>query len=127
MGLGVTTEPEAVFFLSQYLGSHELDEDLTEEDRAWDPDLVQYQVLSEMPEEKVIARLRGAYIDMQVTDQWVGLLYLLLPEKKEVVRIPRAPGEFGLHLLSYERWGLLSFISDTESESYTVHTIEEKK
>lgn len=120
MGLGVTTEPEAVFFLSQYLGSHELDEDLTEEDRAWDPDLVQYQVLSEMPEEKVIARLRGAYIDMQVTDRWVGLrktpdqdekskrmAYIYLPGERTALRIIAPDTYSDFFLLPSEPYAVL--------------------
>lgn len=120
MGLGVTTEPEAVFFLSQYLGSHELDEDLTEEDRAWDPDLVQYQVLREMPEEKVIARLRGAYIDMQVTDRWVGLrktpdqdekskrmAYIYLPGERTALRIIAPDTYSDFFLLPSEPYAVL--------------------
>ena len=107
-------------FLSLYLGSHELDEDLTEEDRAWDPNLVQYQVLTEMPVEKVIARLRGAYIDMQVTDQWVGLrktpdqdekskrmAYIYLPGERTALRIIAPDTYIDFFLLPSEPYAVL--------------------
>ena len=119
--------------------SDDLAEDLTEEDKAMTRDHgipIPLFMLKEIESDKVLARTRRGWLNLSVSGPWVALwktsddvepFYLLLPEKKEVVRIARAPGEFGLHLLSYERWGLLSFTSDTESESYTVHTIEEKK
>lgn len=119
--------------------SDDLAEDLTEEDKAMTRDHgipIPLFMLKEIESNKVLARTRRGWLNLSVSGPWVALwktsedvepFYLLLPEKKEVVRIARAPGEFGLHLLSYERWGLLSFISDIESESYTVHTIEEKK
>lgn len=119
--------------------SDDLAEDLTEEDKAMTRDHgipIPLFMLKEIESDKVLARTRRGWLNLSVSGPWVALwktsdevepFYLLLPEKKEVVRIARAPGEFGLHLLSYERWGLLSFISDTESERYTVHTIEEKK
>ena len=119
--------------------SDDLAEDLTEEDKAMTRDHgipIPLFMLKEIESDKVLARTRRGWLNLSVSGPWVALwktsedvepLYLLLPEKKEVVRIARAPGEFGLSLLSYERWGLLSFISDIESESYTVHTIEEKK
>ena len=119
--------------------SDDLAEDLTEEDKAMTRDHgipIPLFMLKEIESDQVLARTRRGWLNLSVSGPWVALwktsedvepFYLLLPEKKEVVRIARAPGEFGLHLLSYERWGLLSFTSDTESESYTVHTIEEKK
>lgn len=119
--------------------SDDFAEDLTEEDKAMIEDHgipIPLFMLKEIESDKVLARTRRGWLNLSVSGPWVALwktsddvepFYLLLPEKKEVVRIARAPGEFGLHLLSYERWGLLSFTSDTESESYTVHTIEEKK
>ena len=119
--------------------SDDLAEDLTEEDKAMTRDHgipIPLFMLKEIESDKVLARTRRGWLNLSVSGPWVALwktsddvepFYLLLPEKKEVVRIARAPGEFGLHLLSYERWGLLSFTSDIESESYTVHTIEEKK
>lgn len=118
--------------------SDDLAEDLTEDDKAMirEDFPIPLFMLKEIESDKVLARTRGGWLNLSVSGPWVALwktsdevepFYLFLPEKKEVVRIARAPGEFGLHLLSYERWGLLSFISDIESESYTVHTIEEKK
>lgn len=119
--------------------SDDLAEDLTEEEKAMIEDHgipIPLFMLKEIESDKVLARMRGGWLSLSVSGPWVALwktsdevepFYLLLPEKKEVVRIARAPGEFGLHLLSYERWGLLSFTSDTESDRYTVHTIEEKK
>lgn len=118
--------------------SDDLAEDLTEEDKAMirEDFPIPLFMLKEIESDKVLARTRGGWLNLSVSGPWVALwktsdevepLYLFLPEKKEVVRIARAPGEFGLSLLSYERWGLLSFISDIESDSYTVHTIEEKK
>lgn len=119
--------------------SDDLAEDLTEGDKAMTRDHgipIPLFMLKEIESDKVLARTRGGWLNLSVSGPWVALwktsdevepFYLLLPEKKEVVRIARSPGEFGLHLLSYERWGFLSFTSDTESESYTVHTIEEKK
>lgn len=119
--------------------SDDLAEDLTEEDKAMIEDHgipIPLFTLKEIESDQVLARTRRGWLNLSVSGPWVALwktsddvepFYLFLPEKKEVVRIPRAPGEFGLHLLSYERWGLLSFISDIESENYTVHTIEEKK
>lgn len=130
---------DAIYATSLDNRSDDLAEDLTEEDKAMieEHDFpIPLFMLKEIESDKVLARTRRGWLNLSVSGPWVALwktsedvepLYLLLPEKKEVVRIARAPGEFGLHLLSYERWGLLSFISDIESENYTVHTIEEKK
>lgn len=130
---------DAIYATSLDERSDDLAEDLTEEDKAMIEDHgipIPLFMLKEIESDKVLARTRRGWLNLSVSGPWVALwktsdevepFYLLLPEKKEVVRIPRAPGEFGLHLLSYERWGLLSFTSDTESDSYTVHTIEEKK
>ncbi len=130
---------DGIYATSLDVRSDDLAEDLTEEDKAMTRDHgipIPLFMLKEIESDKVLARTRRGWLNLSVSGPWVALwktseevepFYLLLPEKKEVVRIARAPGEFGLHLLSYERWGLLSFTSDTESESYTVHTIEEKK
>ena len=130
---------DAIYATSLDNRSDDLAEDLTEEDKAMieEHDFpIPLFMLKEIESDKVLARTRRGWLNLSVSGPWVALwktsedfepLYLLLPEKKEVVRIARAPGEFGLNLLSYERWGLLSFISDIESDSYTVHTIEEKK
>ena len=93
--------------------SDDLAEDLTEEDKAMIEDHgipIPLFMLKEIESDKVLARTRRGWLNLSVSGPWVALwktsedvepFYLLLPEKKEVVRIPRAPGEFGLHLLSY--------------------------
>lgn len=138
LGIGVTTKPEAVYFLSQFFGTHELDEDLTAEDRAQDPDRIGYQVLREMPADHLIARVRGAYLDAQVTDAWVGfrktpvhdpegmrMAYVYLPEEKTALRITLTEPCRDFYLLQSEPYAVLFGDQTEDGKSLTVYTFEQ--
>lgn len=54
---GITAEPEAVYTLSQYFESNELEEDVTEDDRINQMGYAPYHVVREMPAEKIALRI----------------------------------------------------------------------
>ena len=137
LGFGITAEPEAVYTLSQYLESKELEEDLTEADRKNGAEFAPYHVVREMPAGKVIARLRGDYLDMSVGDEWIAFwkgdyideniekkAYIYIPGEKTALRID-FPRPCNLLLLSpVEPYAVLYADQNDMTENVTVFAYE---
>lgn len=137
LGFGITAEPEAVYTLSQYLKSKELEEDLTEADRKDGAEFAPYHVVREMPAGKVIARLRGDYLDMSVGDRWIGFwkagysgeqaeryAYLYVPEENIALRIAVEEPASALLVLPTAPYAVLHGDRDDEAGKFMIYTYE---
>lgn len=139
LGFGFTSKPEAFYTLSQSRLSHELDEDLTETDRQENTGFVPYQVLHEMSTGKVIARMRGDFLEMTVAETWLGIWkliahdglatregYLYLPNEKAALRVTIPEPCSAFLLLPYGRYAVLKGYRDENKKMTTVYTFEPK-
>lgn len=134
---GVTAEPEAVYMLSQYLKSNELEEDVTEEDRINQMGYAPYHVVREMPADKIIAQMRGDYLDMSVGDRWIGFwkagfseetlerkAYIYIPEEKIALRIDFPEPCSTLMLSPVESYAVLYGDREDDADKFKVYTYE---
>lgn len=134
---GVTAEPEAVYMLSQYLESKELKEDVTEEDRINQMGYSPYHVVREMPADKIIAQMRGDYLDMMVGDKWIGLwkasfseetlerkAYIYIPEEKIALRIDFPEPCSTLMLSPVESYAVLYGDREDDADKFMIYTYE---
>lgn len=134
---GVTAEPEAVYTLSQYLRSNELKEDLTEDDRINQMGYAPYHVVREMPADKIIAQMRGDYLDMSVGDRWIGFwkagfsgeqaeryAYLYVPEENIALRIAVEEPASSLLVLPTAPYAVLYGDRDDEAGKFMIYTYE---
>ena len=134
---GVTAEPEAVYMLSQYLKSNELKEDLTEDDRINQMGYAPYHVVREMPADKIIAQMRGDYLDMSVGDRWIGFwkasyseekveknAYIYMPAEKIALRIDFPRPCSTLMLSTTEPYAVLYGDRDDEAGKFIIYTYE---
>lgn len=134
---GIAAEPEAVYTLSQYLDSSELKEDLTEDDRTSQMVYAPYHVVREMPADKIIARVRGDYLDMMVGDKWIGLwkasfseetlerkAYIYIPEEKIALRIDFPESCSTLMLSPVESYAVLYGDREDDADKFKVYTYE---
>ena len=134
---GVTAEPEAVYTLSQYLRSNELKEDLTEDDRINQMGYAPYHVVREMPADKIIAQMRGDYLDMSVGDRWIGFwkagfsgeeaeryAYLYVPEENIALRIAVEEPASALLVLPTAPYAVLYGDRDDEAGKFMIYTYE---
>ena len=130
---------DAVYALTRYDQSDELEEDLTEDDRK---DLeenitVPYFELTDLDTGRVFARERGENLLISVSKSWLALWrdmgedrttkYLLLPEVNEVVRITNDQPTAGFYLLPYERYGVMKEVQEENRDTVTVHVFEPVK
>lgn len=135
----VGKDPEEIYAVSLVESTNELDEDLTESDKDEAMGMIHVPLftLHALDANRTLARMRGTWLNMSVSGPWVALwktdpdahekfFYILQPSKNEAIRVERASHEYGLYLLPYERWGVTAFVSDEATDTYTVHTIEEK-
>lgn len=134
---GVTAEPEAVYMLSQYLKSNELEEDVTEDDRINQMGYAPYHVVREMPADKIIAQMRGDYLDMSVGDRWIGFwkagfseetlerkAYIYIPEEKIALRIDFPEPCSTLMLSPVESYAVLYGDREDDADKFKVYTYE---
>lgn len=134
---GITAEPEAVYTLSQYLESNELEEDLTEADRINQMGYAPYHVVREMPADKIIAQMRGDYLDMIVGDKWIGFwkaglseetlerkAYIYIPEEKIALRIDFPEPCSTLMLSPVESYAVLYGDREDDADNFKVYTYE---
>lgn len=134
---GITAEPEAVYTLSQYLESKELEEDLTEADRKNDAGYAPYHVVREMPADKIIARMRGDYLDMIVGDKWIGFwkagfseetlerkAYIYIPEENIALRIDFPEPCSTLMLSPVESYAVLYGDREDDADKFMIYTYE---
>lgn len=134
---GITAEPEAVYMLSQYLRSNELEEDVTEADRTNEMGYAPYHVVREMPADKIIAQMRGDYLDMSVGDRWIGFwkagfseeklerkAYIYIPEEKIALRIEFPEPCSTLMLSSVAPYAVLYGDRDDEAGKFRIYTYE---
>ena len=134
---GVTAEPEAVYMLSQYLDSSELKEDLTEDDRINQMGYAPYYVVREMPADKVVARMRGDYLDMSVGDEWIAFwktgfseekveknAYIYMPAEKIALRIDFPRPSSTLMLSPTEPYAVLYGDRENDADTVMVYTYE---
>lgn len=134
---GVTAEPEAVYMLSQYLRSNELEEDVTEDDRINQMGYAPYHVVREMPADKIIAHMRGDYLDMSVGDRWIGFwktgfseekveknAYIYMPAEKIALRIDFPRLSSTLMLSPTEPYAVLYGDRDDEAGKFMIYTYE---
>lgn len=137
LGFGVTAEPEAVYMLSQYLRSNELKEDLTEDDRINQMGYAPYHVVREMPADKIIAQMRGDYLDMSAGDEWIGFwkagfsgeeaeryAYLYVPEKKIALRITVPEPWSDFLVLPTAPYAAICGYRDDEAGKFRIYTYE---
>ena len=137
LGFGVTAEPEAVYMLSQYLRSNELEEDVTEADRTNEMGYAPYHVVREMPADKIIARVRGDYLDMSVGDRWIGFwkagyseekveknAYIYIPEEKIALRIDFPEPCSTLMLSPVESYAVLYEDREDDADKFMIYTYE---
>lgn len=127
---------DAVYALTRYDNSDELEEDITEDDRndLEEKNIVPYFELTDLDTGRVFARERGENLMMSTSQSWVALWrdmgedrttkYLLLPEVDEVVRITNDKPTAGLYLLPYERYGVMKEVREEQRDSVTVHIFE---
>lgn len=136
-GFGVTAEPEAVYMLSQYLESNELEEDVTEDDRTNEMGYAPYHVVREMPADKIIAQMRGDYLDMIVGDRWIGFwkagysgeeaeryAYLYVPEENIALRIAVEEPASALLVLPTAPYAVIYGDRDDEAGKFMIYTYE---
>lgn len=134
---GITAEPEAVYTLSQYLESKELEEDLTDEDRTNEMGYAPYYVVREMPADKVVARMRGDYLDMSVGDEWIAFwktgfseekveknAYIYMPAEKIALRIDFPRPSSTLMLSPTEPYAVLYGDRENDADTVMVYTYE---
>lgn len=134
---GVTAEPEAVYMLSQYLRSNELEEDVTEDDRINQMGYAPYHVVREMPADKIIARVRGDYLDMIVGDKWIGFwkagfsgeqaekyAYLYVPEENIALRIAVEEPASSLLVLPTAPYAVLYGDREDDADKFIIYTYE---
>lgn len=127
---------DAVYALTRYDKSDELEEDLTEDDRKdlEENIIVPYFELTDLDTGRVFARERGENLMMSTSQSWVALWrdmgedrttkYLLFPEVNEVVRITNDQPTAGFYLLPYERYGVMKEYREENRDSVTVHIFE---
>lgn len=127
---------DAVYALTRYDKSDELEEDLTEDDRKdlEENIIVPYFELTDLDTGRVFARERGENLLMSASQSWLALWrdmgedrttkYLLLPEANEVVRITNDQPTAGFYLLPYERYGVMKEYREENRDSVTVHIFE---
>ena len=127
---------DAVYALTRYDKSDELEEDLTEDDRKdlVDNIIVPYFELTDLDTGRVFARERGENLMMSTSQSWIALWrdmgedrttkYLLLPEANEVVRITNDKPTAGLYLLPSELYGVMKEYREENRDSVTVHIFE---
>ena len=134
---GVTAEPEAVYTLSQYLRSNELEEDVTEDDRTNEMGYAPYHVVREMPADKIIAQMRGDYLDMSVGDRWIGFwkagfsgeeaeryAYLYVPEDNIALRIAVPEPWSDFLVLPTAPYAAICGYRDDEAGKFRIYTYE---
>ncbi len=137
LGFGVTADPEAVYMLSQSLRSNELEEDVTEDDRIHQMVYAPYHVVREMPADKIIAQMRGDYLDMSVGDRWIGFwkasyseekveknAYIYMPAEKIALRIDFPRPCSTLMLSTTEPYAVLYGDRDDEAGKFIIYTYE---
>lgn len=127
---------DAVYALTRYDQSDELEADLTEDDRKdlEENIIVPYFELTDLDTGRVFARERGENLLMSASKSWLALWrdmgedrttkYLLLPEVNEVVRITNDQPTAGFYLLPYERYGVMKEYREENRDPVTVHIFE---
>lgn len=127
---------DAVYALTRYDQSDELEEDLTEGDRKdlEDDIIVPYFELTDLDTGRVFARERGENLLMSASKSWLALWrdmgedrttkYLILPEANEVVRITNDKPTTGFYLLPSELYGVMKEYREENRDTVTVHILE---
>ena len=127
---------DAVYALTRYDQSDELEEDLTEDDSKdlEENIMVPYFELTDLDTGRVFARERGENLLMSASKSWLALWRdmgedrttknLILPEANEVVRITNDKPTAGFYLLPYERYGVMKEVQEENRETVTVHIFE---
>lgn len=135
--MGVTSEPQAVYTLTQYLDSRELEEDLTEEDRTREELYTPYVVVRDETAKKDIVRMRGSYLEMRVSEGLLGLwkvtrkkdqvtrsAYFYLPKENCALRVTVPETCTAFLMLQAEPYAVLFGDQEANEKTLTVYTFE---